>query len=91
MILCVVMFSVGAGSAGSTVAHRLSQKYRILLLEAGGDPHSFHNIPGFALDLLNRPEWDWQHETVPQKHAGFGLNNNVSYIATNALNSMSMS
>src|SRR5258705_22439 len=69
---------VGAGSAGSVVANRLSANYSVLLLEAGGEPHPLHLIPAFSSFLLNYPEVDWQHKTVPQKHSTFAQNHRVT-------------
>ncbi|ODN03624.1 Oxygen-dependent choline dehydrogenase [Orchesella cincta] len=60
---------VGAGSAGSLLANRLSRNYNVLLLEAGGEPNPLQFIPGFGLFLINYPEIDWQHLTVPQRFA----------------------
>jgi len=60
------------------VAYRLSQYYKVLLLEAGGDPICLTKIPGLALDLLGYPELDWGYKTVPQPAAGFGFDNSVS-------------
>ncbi|CAG7726133.1 unnamed protein product [Allacma fusca] len=68
---------IGAGSAGATIAYRLSKHHRVLLVEAGGHPFSSSKVPGIALDLTGYPHWDWMHKTIPQKHAGLGLKNNV--------------
>ncbi|MBI1172503.1 alanine-phosphoribitol ligase [bacterium] len=61
---------VGGGSAGSTLAGRLSEDpdLRILLLEAGPrDWHPFYKIPaGFAKMTKGLGSWGWQ--TVPQRH-----------------------
>lgn len=69
---------VGAGSAGCTVAGRLSQdgKYTVALLEAGGS----HNNPlisipfNFAFTVPKGPH-NWSFETVPQD----GLNGRRGY------------
>ncbi|CAG7834616.1 unnamed protein product [Allacma fusca] len=31
------------------------------------------------MEFTRYPQFDWMHETVPQKHAGLGLNNKVSF------------
>jgi len=51
------------------VANRLSRFYNVLLLEAGGEPHPLQSIPGFSVFLINYPEVDWSHISVPQRHA----------------------
>jgi 4-pyridoxate dehydrogenase len=64
---------VGAGSAGCTLANRLSADAgtRVLLLEAGGwDRHALLKLPlGWGKVLLNRM-YDWGYYTQPE--AGMG-------------------
>ena len=75
---------VGAGSAGSVLAARLSEDsdISVLILEAGGE--ETHN-DSFAVPLasisLQRTESDWQYYTVPQKTSTFcsEIGNNRHY------------
>ncbi len=61
---------IGAGSAGCTLANRLSANpdVRVLLLEAGGwDRHPFVKLPlGWGKVLLNRI-YDWGYDGEPQE------------------------
>jgi choline dehydrogenase len=69
----------GAGSAGATVAARLSEsgQYRVLLLEAGGkDSNPWIHIPlGFARTFVD-PRVNWKFESAPQPQ----LNNRQLYL-----------
>ncbi|MEV8608346.1 GMC family oxidoreductase N-terminal domain-containing protein [Amycolatopsis sp. NPDC051373] len=63
---------VGAGSAGCVLAARLSEDpaARVLLLEAGGEDTADEiHIPA-AFASLFKTRWDWNYETVEQKHTG---------------------
>src|SRR4051812_38349175 len=63
---------VGAGSAGCVLANRLTEDpaVTVLLLEAGGedDADEIHIPAAFA--TLFKTKWDWDYETVEQKHMG---------------------
>jgi choline dehydrogenase len=63
---------VGAGSAGSVLANRLSAnpKYKVLLLEAGRESHPWTRIPvGFAR-LMNNPGANWLYTSEPEEGTG---------------------
>ncbi|XP_034947582.1 glucose dehydrogenase [FAD, quinone]-like isoform X2 [Chelonus insularis] len=69
---------VGAGSAGVTVAYNLiNAGYKIALIEAGGAPPWFADIPVLA-PLFQQSPYDWQFKTIPQAYACKGLTNNQS-------------
>lgn len=61
---------VGAGSAGSAVANRLSEdpSVTVLLLEAGGFPHFGIQLPFLTMFNQLTPV-DWQYKTEPQEFA----------------------
>jgi len=70
---------VGAGSAGSVLASRLSEpkQNRVLLLEAGGPATVLSDIPSlFIENILSTP--DWGYVTTPQKYASNMFNGNSS-------------
>ncbi|MGW4059301.1 GMC family oxidoreductase [Amycolatopsis sp. NPDC004747] len=63
---------VGAGSAGCVLAARLTDdpSVSVLLLEAGPpDQADEIKIPAAFANLF-KTRWDWNYETVPQKHLG---------------------
>ncbi|KAB7499363.1 Glucose dehydrogenase [FAD, quinone] [Armadillidium nasatum] len=68
---------VGAGSAGSVVANRLSENVfdHILLLEAGGDENEISDIPGLV-HYLQLSDLDWKYKTEPQANACLGYTGN---------------
>ena len=62
---------VGAGSAGSVLANRLSADgtHRVLVLEAGRESHYWSAIPvGFA-KLIDNPAANWLYESEPDDGA----------------------
>ena len=63
---------VGAGSAGSVLANRLSAdpKHRVLVLEAGRESHPWSRIPvGFAR-LIQNPAANWLYSSEPDDGTG---------------------
>lgn len=64
---------VGGGTAGLTVATRLSENadHTIGVIEAGGDQTEDPLIltPGLATSAANNPLYDWSFETTHQVHA----------------------
>ena len=69
---------VGAGSAGSVVASRLSEveKWKVLLLEAGGDPTPSSDIPKVFFGLVDS-DIDWKYKAEPNKHSCIGFNDGI--------------
>ncbi len=63
---------VGAGSAGSVLANRLSAnpKFRVLVLEAGRESHPWSRVPvGFA-KLIENPAANWLYSSEPEAGTG---------------------
>ncbi|KAF9875069.1 putative GMC oxidoreductase [Colletotrichum karsti] len=64
---------VGGGTAGLTVANRLTEdpSVTVLVLEAGGDHSDDLNVlaPGLFPVMYGDPEYDWDYKTVPQSAA----------------------
>lgn len=65
---------IGAGSAGSVMAARLSENpaVRVLLLEAGGSESLISEIPIGAISVQTTPI-DWKYWTEPQEASCFGF------------------
>ncbi len=70
---------VGAGSAGSVVANRLSEDpaKTVLVLEAGIDDTLIPaiDVPMETMGLWLNPACDWMYRTVPQKNACLSMEN----------------
>lgn len=63
---------VGAGSAGAALAARLSEcgKYRVMLLEAGGEAHMLARVPiSYAL-FVRDPKANWLYSSEPEERTG---------------------
>lgn len=63
---------VGAGSAGSVLANRLSAdpKHKVLVLEAGRESHPWSRVPvGFA-KLIENPAANWLYSSEPEASTG---------------------
>ena len=62
---------VGAGSAGSVLANRLSAdgKHRVLILEAGLESHPLSRFPVSYAKFLNNPAVNWLYESEPEPGA----------------------
>jgi len=80
------LLKVGAGSAGSVIANRLTEDedVNVLLIEAGGSELNNDNIriPLHAASLQMSNE-DWAYYTVPQKHSQWAMNEQVFIINYN--------
>ncbi|KAJ3630375.1 hypothetical protein MTP99_011574 [Tenebrio molitor] len=65
---------VGAGSAGSVLATRLSEvpDWSVLLLEAGGEEDDFNAIPGM-FPYLQFSDMNWGYFTTPQTNCCLGM------------------
>jgi choline dehydrogenase len=64
---------VGAGSAGSVLAARLSEdpRNRVLVLEYGGSDRSvFIQMPSALSIPMNSPRYNWGYRTEPEPHLG---------------------
>ncbi|KAH0535514.1 glucose dehydrogenase [FAD, quinone]-like isoform X1 [Cotesia glomerata] len=69
---------VGAGSAGITLAAKLTDAgHKVVIIEAGGPAPPFADIPVLA-SLFQLSNYDWQYKTTSQKHACKALINNQS-------------
>lgn len=64
---------IGSGSAGGTLAARLSEdgRQRVLVLEAGGSHKDlFVRMPAGWGAMTYSPKYSWMHKTEPEKYAG---------------------
>jgi choline dehydrogenase len=64
---------IGAGSAGSAMAYRLSEdgKHSVIVIEAGGtDAGPFIQMPGALSYPMNMQRYDWGYSSEPEPHLG---------------------
>ncbi|XP_060528654.1 glucose dehydrogenase [FAD, quinone]-like [Cylas formicarius] len=66
---------IGAGSAGSVLANRLTEVegWTVLLLEAGGSDNDFTDIYGLSSAYTYFSDMNWGYNTTTQKHACLGM------------------
>lgn len=71
---------VGAGSAGSVVASRLSEnpKWKVLVLEAGDDPSQESEIPALTSTVQQSPQ-AWYYYSEPLPHICQGLKHRLCF------------
>ncbi|XP_029680537.1 glucose dehydrogenase [FAD, quinone]-like [Formica exsecta] len=69
---------VGAGTAGATVAARLSEipQVKILLIEAGSNENILMDIPLAVHFLQLSNDLNWKYQTKPSNRYCLGMNNN---------------
>uniref|UniRef100_A0A023FQ70 Putative conserved secreted protein n=1 Tax=Amblyomma cajennense TaxID=34607 RepID=A0A023FQ70_AMBCJ len=93
---CYDYVVVGAGSAGSVVANRLSASgnYTVLLLEAGGEETPDLMVP-FNAPFASNENNSWLYVTVPQRNSCLSFPGNVAVMTlgkllggTSSINSM---
>lgn len=67
---------IGAGTAGSVVASRLSEEecVSVLVLEAGKTPPLLSEVPQLNTAFFDS-DIDWAYRTVPQKYTARAMNN----------------
>ncbi|KAK4306983.1 hypothetical protein Pmani_021236 [Petrolisthes manimaculis] len=72
---------VGGGTAGCVLAGRLSEvaEWRVLLLEAGGEPTLETKVPGLSpISYIPGYSQDWGYATVPQKYSSQNFANRAA-------------
>lgn len=77
-----ISISVGAGTAGSVVAARLSEipNVTVLVLEAGHDDYDYPHTQWIPMEQeLQLTDFDWQYKTISQETCCDGSKNNVSF------------
>ncbi|XP_037570762.1 glucose dehydrogenase [FAD, quinone]-like [Dermacentor silvarum] len=96
LLECYDFVVVGAGSAGSVVANRLSANgtFKVLLLEAGDNETSDLLVPFFA-PFAAKPSNTWMYTTIPQTNSCLSFPGHVAVMTlgkvmggTSSINSM---
>ncbi|KAJ8939680.1 hypothetical protein NQ314_011043 [Rhamnusium bicolor] len=66
---------IGGGSGGATAAGKLSgvSKWKVLLIEAGGDEPPGTQVPSMVISYHGNPHLDWNYKTEPEPQACQGF------------------
>ncbi|CAG7815986.1 unnamed protein product, partial [Allacma fusca] len=69
---------VGGGTAGCILANRLSEKFSVLVLEAGGEPPPIQDVAIINTISRHAPEINFLYQSQPERNAARDQNGHVT-------------